>query len=63
MSLNFTGAKIQSVIVSAYNLNDSNTQIFPKVQYNYGANSVTIFADSISKPYNVIFNVIVFLMK
>ena len=63
MSLNFTEAKIQSVIVSAYNLNDSNTQIFPKVQYNYGANSVTIFADSISKPYNVIFNVIVFLMK
>lgn len=63
MSLNFTGAKIQSVIVSAYNLNDGNTQIFPKVQYNYGANSVTIFADSISKPYNVIFNVIVFLMK
>lgn len=63
MSLNFTGAKIQSVIVSAYNLNDSNTQIFPKVQYNYGANSVTIFADSISQPYNVIFNVIVFLMK
>lgn len=63
MSLNFTGAKIQSVIVSAYNLNDSNTQIFPKVQYNYGANSVTIFADSISKPYNVIFNVIVFLTK
>lgn len=63
MSLNFTGAKIQSVIVSAYNLNDNNTQIFPKVQYNYGANSVTIFADSISKPYNVIFNVIVFLMK
>lgn len=63
MSLNFTGAKIQSVIVSAYDLNDSNTQIFPKVQYNYGANSVTIFADSISQPYNVIFNVIVFLMK
>ena len=63
MSLNFTGAKIQSVIVSAYNLNDSNTQIFPKVQYNYGANSVIIFADSISQPYNVIFNVIVFLMK
>lgn len=63
MSLNFTGAKIQSVIVSAYNLNDSNTQIFPKVQYNYGANSVTIFANSISRPYNVIFNVIVFLMK
>ena len=63
MSLNFTGAKIQSVIVSAYNLNDSNTQIFPKVQYNYGANSVTIFADRISQPYNVIFNVIVFLMK
>lgn len=63
MSLNFPGAKIQSVIVSAYNLNDSNTQIFPKVQYNYGANSVTIFADSISQPYNVIFNVIVFLMK
>lgn len=63
MSLNFTGAKIQSVIVSAYNLNDSNTQIFPKVQYNYGANSVTIFADSISRPYNVIFNVIVFLTK
>ncbi len=63
MSLNFTGAKIQSVIVSAYNLNDSNAQIFPKVQYNYGANSVTIFADSISQPYNVIFNVIVFLMK
>jgi hypothetical protein len=63
MSLNFTGAKIQSVIVSAYNLNDNNTQIFPKVQYNYGANSVTIFADSISRPYNVIFNVIVFLMK
>ena len=63
MSLNFSGAKIQSVIVSAYNLNDSNTQIFPKVQYNYGANSVTIFADSISQPYNVIFNVIVFLMK
>ena len=63
MSLNFTGAKIQSVIVSAYNLNDSNTQIFPKVQYNYGANSVTIFADSISQPYNVIFNVIVFLTK
>ena len=63
MSLNFTGAKIQSVIVSAYNLNDNNTQIFPKVQYNYGANSVTIFADSISQPYNVIFNVIVFLMK
>lgn len=63
MSLNFTGAKIQSVIVSAYNLNDSNTQIFPKVQYNYGANSVTIFADNISQPYNVIFNVIVFLMK
>jgi hypothetical protein len=63
MTINFTGAKIQTVIVSAYNLNDSNTQIFPKVQYNYGANSVTIFADSISKPYNVIFNVIVFLMK
>lgn len=63
MSLNFTGAKIQSVIVSAYNLNDGNTQIFPKVQYDYGANSVTIFADSISQPYNVIFNVIVFLMK
>lgn len=63
MSLNFTGAKIQSVIVSAYNLNDNNTQIFPKVQYNYGANSVTIFVDSISQPYNVIFNVIVFLMK
>ena len=63
MSLNFTGAKIQSVIVSAYNLNDSNTQIFPKVQYNYGANSVTIFANNISQPYNVIFNVIVFLMK
>lgn len=63
MSLDFTGAKIQSVIVSAYNLNDNNTQIFPKVQYNYGANSVTIFADSISQPYNVIFNVIVFLMK
>lgn len=63
MSLNFTGAKIQSVIVSAYNLKDSNTQIFPKVQYNYGANSVTIFADSISQPYNVIFNVIVFLTK
>ncbi len=63
MSLNFTGARIQSVIVSAYNLNDNNTQIFPKVQYNYGANSVTIFADSISRPYNVIFNVIVFLMK
>ena len=63
MTINFTGAKIQTVIVSAYNLNDSNTQIFPKVQYNYGANSVTIFADSISKPYNVIFNVIVFLTK
>jgi hypothetical protein len=63
MSLNFSGAKIQSVIVSAYNLPDINTQIFPKVQYNYGANSVTIFADSISQPYNVIFNVIVFLMK
>lgn len=63
MTINFTGAKIQTVIVSAYNLNDSNTQIFPKVQYNYGANSVTIFANSISKPYNVIFNVIVFLTK
>ena len=63
MSLNFTGAKIQSVIVSAYNLNDNNAQIFPKVQYNYGAGTVTIFADRISKPYNVIFNVIVFLTK
>ena len=63
MTINFTGAKIQTVIVSAYNLNDNNAQIFPKVQYNYGANSVTIFADSISQPYNVIFNVIVFLTK
>ena len=63
MTLNFTGAKIQTVIVSAYNLNDNNAQIFPKVQYNYGAGTVTIFADSISKPYNVIFNVIVFLTK
>lgn len=63
MTINFTGAKIQTVIVSAYNLNENNAQIFPKVQYNYGANSVTIFADSISQPYNVIFNVIVFLMK
>jgi hypothetical protein len=63
MSLNFTGAKIQTVIVSAYNLNDNNAQIFPKVQYNYGAGTVTILADSISKPYNVIFNVIVFLTK
>ena len=60
MTLNFTGAKIQTVIVSAYNLNDNNAQIFPKVQYNYGAGTVTILADSISKPYNVIFNVIVF---
>jgi hypothetical protein len=63
MAINFTGAKIQTVIVSAYNLNDNNAQIFPKVQYNYGAGSVTILADSISKPYNVIFNVIVFLTK
>lgn len=63
MTLNFTGAKIQTVIVSAYNLNDNNAQIFPKVQYNYGAGTVTILADSISKPYNVIFNVIVFLTK
>ena len=63
MSLNFTGAKIQTVIVSAYNLNDNNAQIFPKVQYNYGAGTVTILADSISKPYNVIFNAIVFLTK
>lgn len=63
MTINFTGAKIQTVIVSAYNLNDNNAQIFPKVQYNYGAGTVTILADSISKPYNVIFNVIVFLMK
>jgi hypothetical protein len=63
MTINFTGAKIQTVIVSAYNLNDNNAQIFPKVQYNYGAGTVTIFADSISKPYNVIFNVIVFLTK
>lgn len=63
MTLNFTGAKIQTVIVSVYNLNDNNAQIFPKVQYNYGAGTVTILADSISKPYNVIFNVIVFLTK
>lgn len=63
MTINFTGAKIQSVIVSAYNLNENNAQIFPKVQYNYGAGTVTILADSISKPYNVIFNVIVFLTK
>lgn len=63
MTLNFTGAKIQTVIVSAYNLNENNAQIFPKVQYNYGAGTVTILADSISKPYNVIFNVIVFLTK
>lgn len=63
MSINFTGAKIQTVIVSAYNLNDNNAQIFPKVQYNYGAGTVTILADSISKPYNVIFDVIVFLTK
>lgn len=63
MTLNFTGAKIQTVIVSAYNLNDNNAQIFPKVQYNYGAGTVTILADSILKPYNVIFNVIVFLSK
>lgn len=63
MTINFTGAKIQTVIVSAYNLNDNNAQIFPKVQYNYGAGTVTILADSISKPYNVIFNVIVFLTK
>ena len=63
MTLNFTGAKIQTVIVSAYNLNGNNAQIFPKVQYNYGAGTVTILADSISKPYNVIFNVIVFLTK
>lgn len=63
MTINFTGAKIQTVIVSAYNLNDNNAQIFPKVKYNYGAGTVTILADSISKPYNVIFNVIVFLTK
>ena len=63
MTINFTGAKIQTVIVSAYNLNDNNVQIFPKVQYNYGAGTVTILADSISKPYNVIFNMIVFLTK
>lgn len=63
MTINFTGAKIQTVIVSAYNLNDNNAQIFPKVQYNYGAGTVTILADSISKPYNVIFDVIVFLTK
>lgn len=63
MTINFTGAKIQTVIVSAYNLNDNNAQIFPKVQYNYGAGTVTILADSISKSYNVIFNVIVFLTK
>jgi hypothetical protein len=63
MTLNFTGAKIQTVIVSAYNLNENNAQIFPKVQYNYGAGTVTILADSISQPYNVIFNVIVFLTK
>lgn len=63
MTLNFTGAKIQTVIVSAYNLNENNAQIFPKVQYNYGAGTVTILSDSISKPYNVIFNVIVFLTK
>lgn len=63
MTINFTGAKIQTVIVSAYNLNDNNAQIFPKVQYNYGAGTVTILADSISKPYNVIFNVIVFLTE
>lgn len=63
MTINFTRAKIQTVIVSAYNLNDNNAQIFPKVQYNYGAGTVTILADSISKPYNVIFNVIVFLTK
>lgn len=63
MTLNFTGAKIQTVIVSAYNLNDNNAQIFPKVQYNYGAGTVTIWADSISMPYNVIFNIIVFLKK
>lgn len=63
MTINFTGAKIQTVIVSAYNLNDNNAQIFPKVQYNYGAGTVTILADSISKPYNVIFNMIVFLTK
>lgn len=63
MTINFTGAKIQTVIVSAYNLNDNNAQIFPKVQYNYGAGTVTILADSISKPYNVIFNVIIFLTK
>ena len=63
ITINFTGAKIQTVIVSAYNLNDNNAQIFPKVQYNYGAGTVTILSDSISKPYNVIFNVIVFLTK
>ena len=63
MTINLTGAKIQTVIVSAYNLNDNNAQIFPKVQYNYGAGTVTILADSISKPYNVIFNMIVFLTK
>ena len=63
MTFNFTGAKIQTVIVSAYNLNDNNAQIFPKVRYNYGAGTVTILADSISKPYNVIFNVIIFLTK
>ena len=63
MTINFTGAKIQTVIVSAYNLNDNNAQIFPKVKYNYGAGTVTILADSISKPYNVIFNMIVFLTK
>lgn len=63
MTINFTGAKIQTVIVSAYNLKDNNAQIFPKVQYNYGAGTVTILTDSISKPYNVIFNVIVFLTK
>lgn len=63
MTINFTGAKIQTVIVSAYNLKDNNAQIFPKVQYNYGAGTVTILTDSISKSYNVIFNVIVFLTK
>lgn len=63
ITLNFTGAKIQTVIVSAYNLNENNAQIFPKVQYNYGAGTVTILANSISKPYNIIFNVIVFLTK
>lgn len=63
MTIYFTGAKIQTVIVSAYNLNDNNVQIFPKVQYNYGTGTVRILADSISKPYNVIFNMIVFLTK